>query len=381
MSGERWTCDFCGCELDFDANSRRVKFRYIPRQYEPVQSSVADVWLTRREAFERAEAALSNQAETEAQSPRFGPLIIVALALLVACVMLGAVASALVISPSIARTRREIAEAYRPTATPAPTTTPITDTTAFISATATFTPGETAQPIPTVDPNLAVTVTATLPPPTVAPAIAATQPATALPPTVPPTLPPTFTPVPVATAFTPTIQAQTSVTPTLTIPPTQSPTPTTSPVPGSTIAATVTPTTASGSVITPTATTTVPVGAVVFQGSIRIETIKFQGTEANEADEYVELRNIGNQPVYLDGFSLKAFRTSDNQLIDQYVFTNGFIMAANQVCRIYTIKLSTADNCGTGTGFDSTVPIWPNTPGARASLYNQQNIEQARFTY
>ena len=138
---------------------------------------------------------------------------------------------------------------------------------------------------------------------------------------------------------------------------------------------------AGGAQATSTPTATTAPGSIVYQGTVQITTIKSQGGEPNEADEYVEIHNNGNQPVYLDGWSLKAIRASDNQIIDQYTFTNGFVIVAGQTCRIYTNKNSTADNCGTGFGFENPAPLWPNTPGARASLRDKGDVEYARFSY
>jgi hypothetical protein len=126
-------------------------------------------------------------------------------------------------------------------------------------------------------------------------------------------------------------------------------------------------------------TPTPGLGATVFQGTIQVAFIKAKGDPAqNEADEYVELRNVGNQPVYMDGWSLKAIR-NDNTIVDTYLFQSGAVMAAGQMCRIYTNLPAGPDNCGFTSGFASDTPIWPDS-GARASLFNQQNIEQARYT-
>jgi len=133
---------------------------------------------------------------------------------------------------------------------------------------------------------------------------------------------------------------------------------------------------------TATATATITPGAIVYQGHVQVSNIHYQGVELNEADEYVEIKNIGTQAVPMDGWSLKVL-SPNNVLVDQYVFSNGFILAVGQTCHIYTAKLSNADNCGTGHGFDSATPLWPNTPGQgwHASLYDKNNVEQARFTY
>lgn len=380
IQGTRWTCDFCGCELDYEPETRMARIRYFPPQYAHVREQVGFDWYRRRDLFDSItvaqESAAQAVAETQKRTTRFGPLLIIALALLVACVMLGAVASALVISPSIARTRRFIAEAYRPTPTSTPEPTATIVPTVVIVVESPLAP-PTAEITATVTPELTATVAALATP--TAPQIATvppqpTAPPVAIAPVTSPTLPPTFTPAPAAASIiTPTAVVVTAtITPTVATVPTPTTNPLQSPLPTQPGGAAAT--------LAPGAATPVPNGAVIFQGNIQVAFVSATGIEANEADEYVELRNIGSQPVVLDGFSLKASRSADGQLLDQYLFQNGFVMAVGQTCRIYTAKVSPADNCGTNAGFESGTPLWPPT-GARASLFNQQNIEQARFSY
>ena len=140
-----------------------------------------------------------------------------------------------------------------------------------------------------------------------------------------------------------------------------------------------------GSAAAPNATavvtsTVVPPGAVIFNGTLQVSNINAVGDpNLAEGDEYVEIKNIGSQPVYVDGWSLKAF--VNNQQRDQFIFTNGAVFAAGQVCRIYTNLAAGSDNCGFTFGFANDEQLWPNGGGGRASLFNQQNIEVARFTY
>jgi hypothetical protein len=138
QSSDQWTCDFCGCRMEFDPGSRRTRITYWPAQYAAYKAQVGSDWMSRRELFERVDAAV---AATPEQRPQklVGPLLIIAAALLLVCVMLGAVASAMIISPSIARTRRVISQAYLPTAT-----TPMTPTATLAESAVITTP---AQPI------------------------------------------------------------------------------------------------------------------------------------------------------------------------------------------------------------------------------------------
>lgn len=107
--------------------------------------------------------------------------------------------------------------------------------------------------------------------------------------------------------------------------------------------------------------------------------INFNGDPSiAEANEYVEIRNIGQQPVSVDGWSVKVF--VNNEQKDQYVFS-GLTFTVGQVCRIYTNLPNGPESCGIAFGFASDEALWPPAGPARASLFNQQNIEVARFGY
>lgn len=393
QSTDQWTCDFCGCKLDFDPHSRHTRVTYWPAQYAALKAGVGSEWLSRRELFERVDAAA--EAAPVTRAPKLvGPLLIIAAALLLLCVMLGAVASAIVISPSIARTRRTISQAYLPTAT------------ATITATATATQTALVTPSleqPALNSPLDMTPSPSSEAPTAAPAsVVATPtqlPTPALPTPAPqqviqpqPTiqqLPPTFTPAP-----PPTLPAQPTMPPALpgaqTSPlpqppvapeqpgqpeqPTQPPAvpPTATPLPTPTV------TTRPTVVITPQP---LQPGSQLLAGTVRIVTVFANGSATQiEADEYVELHNEGQSPEYLDGWKLKAIRNADNVLLEEFVFPGGAVIAANQTCRIYTNLPYGEFNCGFSNGFASNEPIWPPN-GARAVLVNAQGQEMARFVY
>jgi hypothetical protein len=399
QSTDQWTCDFCGCKLDFDPASRRTRIAYWPAQYAALKAGVGSDWLSRRELFERIDVAAA-AAPPERAPKMIGPLLIIAAALLLLCAMLSAVASAIVISPSIARTRRVISQAYLPTATAAITATATT----MQSAQATLPAGQpmeqpavtsplSSTPLPSpagqaVTPAAFVTTPTPMPTPEL-PTPAAqqvTEPQPQTPPTQPPALPPTFTPVPPTLAVVATQPpalpgAQTSPLPPPQATPAQpgQPAP---PTPAATFTPTVTPTIAP----TPTVSNTQPQqplqpGSQVLAGTVRIVTVFANGNTAlNEADEYVELRNEGQTPAYLDGWRLKAIRNADNAQLDEYTFPGGSVIAANQTCRIYTNLPFGAENCGFAGGFANDQPIWPPN-GARAVLVNPQGQEMARFVY
>ncbi len=390
-SGTLWRCRSCGCKLEFDPRTRRSRIVHFPDEYAAIEGAVGFAWLTRREMFERVDRAKQAQAEAEqpTSSRMLAPVALVALTLMVACVILAAIAAALVLSPSLSRTRRAISAAYQATPTP------------VVASVATLSP---LPATPVLDSPLSPQPTTVSeldeeeddePPAPTARAVMPEPQQPDLPPTPPPpaptpapvldsplpqpemTLPPTFTPPPSPTpaeavTIRPTPVAPSTPTPlptpqaevpvTVTPPPTVPPPPTAPPPP-------------------PATPTPITLGSIVFQGTVRIVSIQPVGSGPNQADEYVELHNEGTQQVDLNGWSLKAIRTADNTIIDTYLFGNGAIIAAGQVCRIYTNLLIAPDNCGFSGGFASEEPIWPDNGGARASLFNQGNIEYARFTY
>lgn len=384
-TGTLWQCRSCGCRLEFDPRTRRSRIVYFPDEYAVFEGTVGSAWLTRREMFERVEAAQRAQAAAERSGSGrwFGPILIVALTLTVACVILAAIATALVISPSLARTRRAISAAYQPTPTPTPTVGPAVVTTMPLPAVGTLDSPIQPQPTPTAETDQDEPLLPTPTPQTVMPEPA--QQPTAPPPLPTPasvldsplpkpevTLPPTFTP----SAPQPTVAAASPGTPEVPATPTSP-----AVLPTDTPAATAPPPPPTSPPPPPATPTPVTLGSVIFQGTVRIRAIQPAGSGPNQADEYVELYNEGSQQVNLNGWSLKAIRTADNTIIDTYLFGNGAVIAAGQVCRIYTNVLFAPDDCGFSGGFASEEPIWPDNGGARASLFNQGNIEYARFTY
>lgn len=368
---------------------------HYPDEYAAFEGVVGSAWLTRREMFERAERAYQAQAAMEqpASSRWLGPTVLVTLALMVTCVILAAIAAALVLGPSLARTRRAISAAYQPTLTPTPVVTRLVVATnpaavGTLDSPLLPQPKETQEthreadnpsdgpqvPTPTVTPEPAQ--------PDLIPTLPAT-PASVLDSPLPKpevTLPPTFTPPPpliLQPTATGTPQPVSEVAAT----PLPSPTPQVqTPVAATAPPAGPPPTTPAEPTPQPTPTP-LKMGSIVFQGTVRILSIQPVGSGPNQSDEYVELYNEGLQQVDLNGWTLKAIRTADNTIIDTYLFGNGAVIAAGQVCRIYTNRLSAPDDCGFSGGFASDEPIWPDNGGARASLFNQGNIEYARFTY
>ncbi len=386
----QWRCEFCGCELEFDPTTRRARLTYVPPAYAAVGDAIGSDWLTRREMFQRADAAPPLEMHP-ASNPALAPFLALVAVLLTVLVILSAVAAALLLSPSISRTRRVISAAYQSTptapvvaavaeqATPSPTPeTTLQETSQppdlsppALESDESATPEDSAQPgqsVPTppsaVDtPDLQAGVaTLTSPPPPVQELPTPTSPATADQP------PPVFSPIVPATPPA----TETPLPPTFTSVPLElTPTPSPTPLSGNVI-----PT------LTPTPTPTpLQFGAVIFQGTIQVSSVRTQGDLArNEADEYIELRNIGSRPVLMGSWVLRVYQpVTETRPSQELVFNSEFVMVGGQLCRVYTNLPFGPENCGLrGFGVDTGI-LPPN--GARASLFDNQGNEMARLVW
>ncbi|MDW8291987.1 MAG: lamin tail domain-containing protein [Anaerolineae bacterium] len=369
MEGEVWQCTFCGSELEFDPQTRRARLRYVSRIYAPIGRAIGTDWLTRREMFRRA-AQLD--VPPPSLPPLFMPLTILAAVAVLTLVIFAAVAAALLLQPSIERTRRAIGAAYARAASTEFAPTPAeslllagTASAAVFEEAPTPTPDlplapsalgdatDVAQPTPDQGNGIAPLAPALPPLPSPTPLPTATSPeVVAFPP--PPTLPPTFTPLPATPLVQITLPPEIiSPLPTPTTPLLATPTPTPSPVP------------------TPTPAP-----------RIRIINVKPQGDPAiNEADEYVELENVSASAVLMDRWSLRVFQTSaGDDPVAQFTFPQAFIMAPGQRCRVYTNLTVGIEDCGLSNGFRSPRGILPPS-GARIVLSDAQGVEQFTYVY
>jgi len=381
--GQTWSCNACGCRLAFDPRTRRAQITYFPETFAALESAVGGQWLTRQEMFARVAKAQQQTAQGE-PAGMDGPLRLLAattLMLLTAFSMLVMVAVAFILGPSMGRTRQIIAAAYQPTpdliAMPTSTPTPASEVgTPAASPELTLDPTTTDSsgdaPVDTDEPEPGIPTPIV---PTMEPPIATSPPPPSLDAVPPPppdprpveTLPPTFTPAPMP-VMTLTDPLVSPLLPTATP---ETPTPTATPSPSPTAVAAAPESTA----------TPVPPGSVVFRGSVRIRNIRAVGSEPAQGDEYVELQNEGTQQVNLAGWTLRAIRASDGAIMGVFVFPGNAVIAAGQICRIYTNLMFAPDNCGFSSGFLSPVPIWPDGGGAYASLFDPEGQEYTRFTY
>jgi len=100
----------------------------------------------------------------------------------------------------------------------------------------------------------------------------------------------------------------------------------------------------------PTRTFPAPTATISIFGSLEIVDVAFRGSIWQEPEEYVEIYNMGSQPVELAGWSVGDIRNH------VFIFPK-FVLRAGEYCRVYT-NLYRPKNCG--FSFFSPSPIWDN---------------------
>ena len=230
-------------------------------------------------------------------------------------------------------------------------------TTAKAATSATPTPGTptpdtaTPTPTPTLTPAPSPTLTPT-PTPSPTPAPTPTPEPTLTPtPTPAPTLTPTPTPAP---TLTPTLTPAPTLTPTLTPAPTLTPTPTPAPIP------------------TPAATPT-PSPSPLAE-SVLIECVFFDGAvPRSEADEYVQIANLGGATVDLAGWRLVDI--SDGT--PDFTFPSHILSPGDRI-RVYTDEVHAEWG---GFSFGRGTAIWSNTDPDTAGLFDDQDAQVSTKSY
>lgn len=106
---------------------------------------------------------------------------------------------------------------------------------------------------------------------------------------------------------------------------------------------------------------------------LQITRLRFVGAEPGQTDEYVEITNLGGGEQDMTGWTM---RSPGRDAI--YNFPDGFVMAAGQVCRIYTGS-PRADSCG-GTSWNRT-DVWPDAEGEAVLYYDRYDLLGARTLY
>jgi hypothetical protein len=104
---------------------------------------------------------------------------------------------------------------------------------------------------------------------------------------------------------------------------------------------------------------------------VLILNISYNGSGQNEPDEFVEISNLGDQPVQLHGWTIED---DANHLFTFPEFT----IQPDQVCRVYTNEIH-SESCGLSFGFDETA-IWNNDADC-ATLNDDQGILIDQYCY
>ena len=191
-------------------------------------------------------------------------------------------------------------------------------------------------------------------------------------PTVAPTMKPTVIASPTPSP-TPAPQAAATPTPVPTATPTatRAPTPTATPRPTPTPEPTATPTATPRPTPTPAPTPT-PYPANTGLG---IECIFYGGEQGKRgADEYVQVKNSGNNSIDLKGWKLKD--VSDGR--PEFTFKSSYQIEAGSTIKVYTNEIHRESG---GFSFDYGNAIWHNTKPDTAGLFDPSGRMVSQKSY
>jgi hypothetical protein len=118
---------------------------------------------------------------------------------------------------------------------------------------------------------------------------------------------------------------------------------------------------------TPTATT-LPVGS-----DIQIHRIFYSGRGFEESNEYVSIKNYGDDDLCIEGWEL--IDITDGEPIFRFPF---YILKARRTVRVYTNEVWLSWG---GFTFYSREPVWNNTVPDTAALYNSKGELVSTMTY
>lgn len=106
---------------------------------------------------------------------------------------------------------------------------------------------------------------------------------------------------------------------------------------------------------------------------LQITRLRFVGAAAEQADEYIEITNLGGGSQEMTGWIVRSpLRDAVSR------FPSGYAMAAGQSCRIYTSQIN-ADSCGDAT-FASR-DVWPDDSGTAILFYEALALPGAERAY
>ncbi len=97
---------------------------------------------------------------------------------------------------------------------------------------------------------------------------------------------------------------------------------------------------------------------------VKITAVRFRGTPPAEADEYVEIANLGGAPQPMTGWRLRIGSSGA-----EFRFQPGAVLSAGQRCRAYT-NLTRPDSCP-GFGFGSTFGLWDDDTDTATLIVDQ----------
>jgi hypothetical protein len=113
-------------------------------------------------------------------------------------------------------------------------------------------------------------------------------------------------------------------------------------------------------------------GSGTSSGSVQIDDIFYNGTKgSSEPDEYVEIANVGSQPVNMDGWVLR-----DTYGGQEFTW-HGFTLDGQHKIRVYTNEVHPESG---GFSFGSKSAIWANK-GDAAELADATGTIVSTFAY
>lgn len=108
--------------------------------------------------------------------------------------------------------------------------------------------------------------------------------------------------------------------------------------------------------------------------AVKITKIFYDGLEPRtESDEYVEIKNLGSEPVDLEGWIIKDISEGYPSL----TFPT-YILQPGKSIRVYTNEIHPEYG---GFSFGSGKAVWNNSSPDTAVLYNAQGQEVSRKSY
>lgn len=126
----------------------------------------------------------------------------------------------------------------------------------------------------------------------------------------------------------------------------------------------------------PAQATAPPAPVASNSGQVAIVGMVRHGTGDKEPDEYVEIKNVGADPVSLAGWRLESeVRGQDSDQV--FHFPRSLVMQPGQSCRVYTNQVN-QDSCGLSFFHDGGA-IWRNNDADAAVLFDANGVEIARY--